>query len=117
MCMIELGQLEAHHEEFARRNTRVIAVSLEDENDAQATQKDFPHLVVVADKERGLANALQVIQPQSAPGGGDTSAPTTLLVDGAGAVRWTFRPDTFLRRLSPTEIVEAVDKHMGGAGS
>jgi peroxiredoxin len=112
--MIELGQLEKHHEEFASRNTRVIVVSLEDEKDAKETQKDFPHLVVVADKELGLANALQVIHPQSAPGGSDSIAPTTLLVDGAGLVRWTFRPDTFLRRLSPAEIGEAIDKHMAG---
>ena len=115
--MIELGQLERHHEEFARRNARVIVVSLEDEKDAQATQKDFPHLIVVADKDAGLANALQVLHRQAGPGGGDTIAPTTLLVDGAGRVRWTFRPDTFFRRLSPAEIVEAVDKHMGEGAS
>src|SRR5262245_25199076 len=113
--MIELGQLEEHHEEFARRNTRVIVVSLEDEKDAQETQRDYPHLVAVADKEAGLANALQVIHRHSAPDGGDSIAPTTLLVDGSGVVRWTFRPDTFLRRLSPAEIGAAIDKHMVGA--
>lgn len=115
--MIELGQLEDHHDEFARHNARVIAVSLEDEKDAQATQKDFPHLVVVADKEGGLANALQVMHPEAGPDGDDTIAPTTLLIDGSGSVRWTFRPDTFFRRLSPAEIVEAIDKHMGGGTS
>ena len=115
--MIELGQLEGHHEEFARRNARVIVVSLEDEKDAQATQKDFPHLIVVADKDAGLANAIQVLHRQAGPGGGDTIAPTTLLVDGAGRVQWTFRPDTFFRRLSPAEIVDAVDKHMGEGAS
>ena len=113
--MIELGQLETHHEEFAKKDARVIVVSLEDEKNARATQKDFPHLVVVADKEGGLANALQVVHRQTAPGGGDTTAPTTVLVDGSGAVRWTFRPDTIFRRLSPTEIMEAIDKHMGEA--
>ena len=115
--MIELGQLEGHHQEFAKRNARVIVVSLEDEKDAQATQKDFPHLIVVADKKAGLANALQVVHRQSGPDGGDTTAPTTLLIDGSGHVRWTFRPDTFFRRLSPAEIVEAIDKHMGGGAS
>jgi peroxiredoxin len=113
--MIELGELEAHHAEFDKRNARVIVVSLEVEKNAQATQSDFPHLVVVADKERGLAKALQVVHRQSAPDGGDTTAPTTLLVDGAGTVRWTFRPDTFFRRLSPAEIVEAFDKRLGDA--
>ena len=115
--MIELGQLERHHEEFARRNVRVMVISLEDETDAQATQKDFPHLVVMADKEGGLANAVEVMHRQAGPGGGDTLAPTTLLVDGSGRVRWTYRPDTFFRRLSPAEMVEAVEKSLGGGGS
>src|SRR5688500_13557151 len=101
--MIELGELEARHEAFANRNARVIVVSLEGEKDAQETQKDFPHLVVLADKEEGLSKALEVVHRQSAPGGGNTSAPTTLLVDGSGIVRWTFRPYTFFRRLSPSE--------------
>lgn len=110
--MIELGELEAHHAEFDKRNTRVIAVSLEDQAEAQATQRDFPHLVVVADAERGLAQAVQVVHAQSAPDGSDSAAPTTLLVDGAGTIRWVFRPDTFFRRLSPGEALAAVDQHM-----
>ena len=48
----------------------------------------------------------------SAPDGGDTAAPTTLLVDGGGTVRWTFRPDRFLNRLSPSQVLAAVDKEM-----
>ena len=110
--MIELGQLEKQHGEFEKRKTRVVVISIEDQEAAKATQADFPHLVVVADTERGLANAVEVIQRDANPSGGDTTAPTTLLVDGAGMVRWTFRPETFLRRLSPTEVLTAVDQHL-----
>ena len=46
--MIELGQLERRHEDFARQNARVIVVSMEGAEDAKKTQADFPHLVVLA---------------------------------------------------------------------
>ena len=110
--MVELGQLEARHAEFEKRHTRVVAISLEGEEDAQLTQADFPHLVVVADAKRHMAEALDVMHADSNPKGGDTTAPTTFLVDGQGIVRWNYRPDRFLRRLSPAEVLAAVDEHM-----
>jgi peroxiredoxin len=112
--MIELGQLEAAHEEFAKRKTRVVVISLEDEEAAKLTQADFPHLTVVADADRKLAEAIDVIHRASAPSGADTSAPTTVLVDGAGKVRWTFRPERFFTRLPAAEVLAAVDEHVLG---
>jgi peroxiredoxin len=110
--MIELGQLEAHAQELAKKNVRVVAVSVEDREAAQATQADFPHLVVVSDAGRGLAEAVAVVHPRSAPDGGDTAAPTTVLVDGSGTVRWTFRPERVLTRLSPAQLLAAIDREM-----
>jgi peroxiredoxin len=110
--MIELGQLEGQHEEFAKRKARVVVASLERPETAKLTQEQFPHLVVVADAERKLAGAVDVIQRRSAPDGGDTAAPTTVLVDGRGTVRWTFRPERFLTRLTPAEVLGALDQHV-----
>lgn len=110
--MIELGQLEAHHEEFARRNVEVVVISVEGQKDAQLTQQKFPHLVVIADEERNLAKAVQVLHPGSDPEGDDTSAPTTILVDGGGIVRWIHRPPTVIGRLSPGEVLLAIDEKM-----
>lgn len=110
--MVELGQLEAHWQEFDKRKVKVIAVSLDNQPDAQATQTDFPHLIVVADAERKLAEALSVLHPKSGIDGGDTTAPTTLLVDGNGTVCWVFRPDRVLTRLSPAEVLAAIDREM-----
>jgi peroxiredoxin len=90
----------------------VVVISLEGEEDAKLTQAELPHLVVVADAERNMAEALDVIHAQSNPEGGDTTAPTTLLVDGQGIVRWIFRPDRYLQRLSPAEVLAAVDEHL-----
>lgn len=110
--MTELGQLEAHWQEFEKRKVKVVAVSIENQEKAKATQADFPHLILVADPERKTAEALAVLHPKSAPDGGDTAAPTTILVDGGGSVRWLFRPERVLTRLTPEELLTAIDKEM-----
>lgn len=112
--MIELGQLEAAHAEFDKHNTQVVVVSLEDPETAKQTQTDFPHLRVVADASRGLADAVQVIHAQSGPDGGDTTAPTTLVLDGAGKVRWTYRPERFVTRLQPKDLLQVLDEQTSG---
>ena len=110
--MIELGQLEAHHEEFARRNVQIVVVSIEKPEDAQLTQKEFSHLTVVADTSENFSQAVEVLHPGTSPEGDDTSAPTTLLVDGRGIVRWVHRPRDFIRRLTPAEVLAAIDEKM-----
>jgi peroxiredoxin len=110
--MVELGQLERHHEDFARRHTRVVVASLEDREKAEKTQQQFPHLLVLSDEQRGLADAAAVIHEHSAPGGGDTAAPTTFLIDRSGVVRWFFRPDRHIERLPAADVLDAVDRHL-----
>ena len=112
--MIELGQLESQWQEFEKKKVRVVVVSVEGPKEAMDTQSDFPHLIVVSDAEHKLADAVAVIHPNSNPKGGDTTAPTTILVDGKGFVRWTFRPDRVLTRLSPSQVLAAIDKEMPG---
>ena len=108
--MVELGQLESSHQEFAKRNVRVAVISNDDQSAARETQTQFPHLVVVADTDQKLAKALQVIHPGVGPGGSDTNAPTTFYVDGSGILRWYFRPDRIIVRLSPEELLAAIDQ-------
>jgi peroxiredoxin len=104
--MAELGELEKQHADFERTNLRVIVVSIEDQDLVKKTQADLPHLIVASDKERKLSNAVEVIHVQSGPEGTDTSAPTTILIDREGSVRWLFRPGHVFTRLSPSELVE-----------
>jgi peroxiredoxin len=110
--MKELVQLEQLHEEFARRNTRVIVTSLEGTDDAQKTQNQFPHLVVLADQERGLARAADLIHPKVGPDGSDANTPTTVFVDRQGVVRGLYRPDNVTSRLTPDEVLQAVDQYL-----
>jgi peroxiredoxin len=110
--MVELGELEEHYYDFAQRGTRLMVVSLEGTEEAEKTKSDFPHLLVAADNKRGLARVVDVIQPDSAPDGSDTAAPTTILIDRKGIVRWLFRPGWYIERLSPKELLDAVDKYL-----
>jgi|SRR4051812_33436913 len=110
--MVELGQLEGQHEAFDKRGMRIVAVSLEGLEEAKVTQADFPHLLVLSDAKRGLANAVHAVHAGAGPEGSDTGMPTTLLVDEHGIVRWIFRPDTFIGRLSPAEVLAGVDQYL-----
>ena len=112
--MVELGQLEKHHEEFAKRHVRVIVISNDQQAAAKATQADFPHLLVVSDHEQQIAKSLQVIHPGAGPKGDDTNVPTTFLVDGNGHVRRMLRPVRVVARYSPQELLAAIDETWRG---
>ncbi len=115
--MTELGELERFHEQFAQRGVRIIVVSNDNRKEAQQTQIDFPHLVVVSDFHQEMAGALEVLHPGVGPGGNDTNAPTTFLVSGDGQVRWVFRPKRFIARLSPVELLNEIDRVPPFSGS
>lgn len=112
--MIELGELERHIQDFKSRKNPVdiFAVSTDQREDAEKSQTQLPHLTVVADTDQQMCRALDVIHPGAGAGGSDVAAPTTVLLDGQGTVRWLFRPDRFLKRLSPDELLMAIDEHL-----
>src|SRR5437660_8379150 len=117
--MVELGQLEERHADFEKRKVRVLAISQDDLENSKKTQEACPHLQIVSDANASIANALDLLDKvHHGPKGEDTNAPTTILVDGAGTVRWVYRADRFMVRLSPDELLRAVDEYLAGkAGS
>jgi peroxiredoxin len=110
--MVELGELEEHHVEFAWRNARVVVASADGLEESQKTQKDFPHLVVLADPDRKLIAAAEVLHPKAGRHGEDVAAPTTFLIDNEGTVRALFRPRRVISRLSADEVLAAVEANM-----
>jgi peroxiredoxin len=110
--MTELVQLERRHEDFPKRDARVIAVSVEGLDDARKTQADFPHLTVLSDEALGLSEAAGLIHRHAAPDGSDTDVPTTILVDRSGTVRWLYRSPSVIARLSPDEVLQAIDRNI-----
>ena len=109
--MIELVQLERRHDDFSKRNARVLVVSMEGLDDAQKTQAQFPHLIALADEARGLSEAAGLVHPHAAPDGRDADVPTTILVDRHGIVRWFYRSPEVVARLSPDDVLQAIDRY------
>jgi peroxiredoxin len=112
--MVELGQLESRHSDFEKKNVRIVAVSLDSVEDTAEMKKQFPDLIMISDAEANLSKAVEVLGPQRDQKGNETDSPTTILVDHNGQVRWVFRPDLVLRRLSPEELLKAIDEHLKG---
>jgi alkyl hydroperoxide reductase subunit AhpC len=111
--MIELGELEKNHDEFAKRNTRVVVVSDEGQEDAQQTQKDFPHLLVVADADKKLISAVEVLHPHGGEHDQDVAAPTTFVIDKQGTVKGMYRTKQVVARLSAKEELDMLDADLG----
>ena len=112
--MIELGELEKHYADFDKRKVRIVVVSNDNVETSQETQTKFPKLVVISDPSQSVAKAMQLVHSGAAADGTDTNVPTTFLVEGDGYVRWFFRPDTVFARLSPQELLTAIDKTWAG---
>ncbi len=108
--MVELGELERTHKQFAERHVVVVVVSRDKLKTALATQSDFPHLVVISDAQHNMAQAFGAIHSGAGPEGEDTNAPTTFLIDAAGQVRWLFRARRFVTRLAPDQLLQTIDR-------
>ncbi len=109
--MIELVQLERRYDDFSKRNARVLVISMEGLEDARKTQAQFPHLIVLGDEARGLSEAAVLIHPHAAPDRRDIDVPTTILVDRQGIVRWLYRSPAVVARLSPGDVLRAIDRY------
>jgi alkyl hydroperoxide reductase subunit AhpC len=72
VCTTELGRTAALQEEFAKRNVKVLALSvdgveshnkwIQDINETQQVQVGFP---IIADEDRAVANAYDMIHPNA----------------------------------------------------
>jgi len=72
VCTTELGRTASLHEEFAKRNVKVLALSVDsasshlswikDINETQHVTVDFP---IIADLDRSVANAYDMIHPNA----------------------------------------------------
>lgn len=91
----------------------MIAVSVDGPEDTKLTQAQVPHLLVLTDESRGLSNAAEMLDAKNkGPNGSVINAPTTILVDRQGKVRWVYRPVEIITRLSPDEVLQAMADHM-----
>lgn len=110
ICMMELRELELRHADFANERVIVYVVSNDDSLAAAANQRDFPHLRVVLDPDQKVAQALGMIHVGAGKQGDDTNAPTTLLTDSDGIVRWISRTPYIFDRPTPDRLLEEIGK-------
>ncbi|GAA6526094.1 peroxiredoxin [Intrasporangium sp. DVR] len=112
VCTTELGRVAALKDEWARRNTKVIAVSVDPVDQHQQWKPDIEqvsgHAVdypIVADEDRSVSEAYGMIHP----GEGDTSTVRSVfLVDGSNRVRLSLTyPKSVGRNFD--EILRALD--------
>ncbi len=71
----------------------------------QRLQSRFTFL---SDPEGVLLDALDIRHREARADGGDIAYPTTVLVDAAGIVRWTFQSDTYRERARPEDIFATI---------
>ena len=110
--MIELGQLEAKHQDFTSRNIRIVAASVDRPEEAAKTQQQFPHITIVSDAEEQLMRATGMLGPQKSPEGKVIADPTTVLVNRTGTVDAILRADRYINRPTPDEVLSVAQKHL-----
>ncbi len=108
--MVELGELQKRHQDFDNQGVEIVAISNDDLETAAGTKKLFPALTIVSDADQNMAKAFEVIHPGAGRFGEDTNAPTIFLVDGRGQVRDLVRPERFVTRLAPDELLAEIER-------
>ena len=112
VCTTELGRVAQLKDEWDRRNTKVLAVSVDALEDHNAWKSDIEEVSgsavtypIVADKDRQVAELYDMIHP----GAGDTSpVRSVFLIDPAGKVRLSLTyPKSAGRNFD--EILRALD--------
>ena len=112
VCTTELGRVAQLKDEWAARNTQVLAVSVDALEDHTAWKSDIEEVSgaavtypIVADKDREVAELYDMIHP----GAGDTSpVRSVFLIDPAGKVRLSLTyPKSAGRNFD--EILRALD--------
>lgn len=91
VCTTELGRVAALKDEWAKRDAKVLAVSIDAIDDHHAWKKDIEEVggsavtyPIIADKDRKVAELYDMIHP----GEGDTSSVRSVfLIDPKGKVR------------------------------
>ncbi|WP_035903072.1 peroxiredoxin [Knoellia subterranea] len=112
VCTTELGRVAALKDEWAQRNAKVLAVSVDAIDDHNAWKKDIEEVggsavtyPIIADKDRKVAELYDMIHPNE----GDTSSVRSVfLIDPKGKVRLSLTyPKSAGRNFD--EILRALD--------
>lgn len=110
-CQLELANLQSEHASFAERGVRLVGVSLSDAAAARATAERHPDLLILRDDRQELLDRLNLYLDDQR-GEAARLAPTTILLDREGLVRYVHRPARVSARLSPGPLLALVERHL-----
>jgi peroxiredoxin len=78
------------------------------DDNCQVVEKLGLEYRILSDSDREVIEAYGLIHPGASIDGGDIARPATLIVDGAGAVRWRNLTENWRVRVRPDAVIEAL---------
>ena len=108
--MTELQGLQLNIDALRRRGCAIAGVVVDppETNAALALQADL-HYPILSDPTLHAIDAYGLRHAGAGPEGQDIAHPASVLIDGAGVVRWTSVTRNVRVRPTPTDVLAAVD--------
>ena len=108
--MTELQGLQLHIDALRERGCAVAGVVVDPpETNAQLARDADLHYPILADPELQTIDAYGLRHVGAGPDGSDIADSASVLIDGAGVVRWTFVTRNFRVRPTPADVLAALD--------
>ena len=108
--MTELQGLQLHLGALRERGCAVAGVVVDSpETNAELVRDADLHYPILSDPDLRTIDAYALRHKAAGPDGSDIADSASVLVDGAGVVRWTFVTRNFRVRPTPADVLAAVD--------
>jgi peroxiredoxin len=106
----ELQGLQLHIDALRERGCAVAGVVVDPpETNAELARDADLHYPILSDPDLHTIDAYGLRHVAAGPDGNDIADSASVLIDGAGVVRWTFVTRNFRVRPTPSEVLTAID--------
>ena len=110
MCNSELRSFEKHLAEFRARDTQIVAISVDSNEESRALcQSQGYTFPILSDSKAEVIRAYGVLHVHGGEDGQDIARPAEFLVDQAGTIRWANLTENLLARLRPDTVLRIID--------
>ena len=103
--MNQLGQLERDRELYGEKGAQVLAIAVQDENDAaKSVEKSGAQFPVLADSDHSVSEAYNIYNLF----GDELAVRSVFIINSDGEIIWRYIGETQSDRRSSSEILEQV---------